>query len=171
MAARLSGGIQDGEAEKAGEVGKRKGKDGMMTPEQYRAACAARQSNPAIGRRKLRKLTGCTDYAADAFLRGKYDGDRERVQAALNPPKPGVSVKDFAGRFDFEAKLRKTLKELCRDSFVSDTDIRAHSGIPACAYRDVAAMPEFQSCQIRDGGTTWWSVKENVDTVRAKAQK
>ena len=154
----------------------------MMTPEQYRAACAARQSNPAIGRRKLRKLTGCTDYAADRFLKGdydkhpgkelcKYDGAYERVQAALNPLKPGVSVKDFAGRFDFEAKLRKTLKELCRDSFVSDSDIRAHSGIPACAYRDVAAMPEFQSCQIRDGGTTWWSVKENVDTVRAKAQK
>lgn len=150
----------------------------MMTPEQYRAACAARLSNPAIGRRKLRKLTGCTDYAADRFLKGDYDkghdkyaGDYERVQAALNPPKPGVSVKDFAGRFDFEAKLRKTLKELCRDSFVSDSDIRAHSGIPACAYRDVAAMPEFQSCQIRDGGTTWWSVKENVDTVRAKAQK
>lgn len=47
----------------------------MMTPEQYRTACAARQSNPAIGRRKLRKLTGCTDYAADAFLQGKYDGD------------------------------------------------------------------------------------------------
>ena len=150
----------------------------MMTPEQYRAACAARQSNPAIGRWKLRKLTGCTDYAADAFLKGNYDQHQGRpferlcrTPEEVKLTKPGVSVKDFAGRFDFEAKLRKTLKELCRDSFVSDSDIRAHSGIPACAYRDVAAMPEFQSCQIRDGGTTWWSVKENVDTVRAKAQK
>ena len=150
-----------------------------MTSDQYAKACEARRTIPGLGRRRLCKLTGCTDYAADMFLQGKYDaphadkydGDYERVQAAMAPVKPSVSVKDFAGKFDFEAKLRKTLKELCRDSFVSDSDIRAHSGIPACAFRGVASLPEFQACQIKEGGTIWWSVKGNVDTVRAKAQK
>ena len=49
-----------------------------MTPEQLSAARAAFQENPEIGRRLLRKLTGCTDYAAFAFLKGKYGDQRGR---------------------------------------------------------------------------------------------
>lgn len=146
----------------------------MMTREQYAKACKARAEIPGLGRRRLCKIAGCTDYAADQFLQGKYDpvpAAAGRVQAAVSAAVRLVPVDDFASRFDFGARLRKALGELCRNGFVSEADIRAYSGIPVGEFRSVAAGPEFQSCQIRNGGITWWSVKENVDTVRAKAQK
>lgn len=85
--------------------------------------------------------------------------------------KPGISVRDFAARFDFEAKLRKTLKELCQDKFVSESDIRNCCDIPVSSFKTVAALPEFTACQMKEGGTVWWSAKANVDAVRAQARK
>lgn len=147
-------------------------------------AKAAVQANPSIGRKKLIRLCGCTAFAAAKFLKS---GDKP-VQVcvpvpaakpqggeAREPKEPretlGVSVREFGSRFDFEAKLRKTIKTLCGDRFVADADVRTHCDIPIPSFRAVAAMPEFMACQIKEGGTVWWSARENVEEVRAKARK
>lgn len=145
-------------------------------------------ANPGIGRRRLMALTGRTAYACEKFLQaingvkapGKLSSKLSSVygqkgpecEAAPEKAMPvGVPVKKFLARFDFESKLAKTVKDLCADRFVSDADIRSECGIPAGAYRDVAGLPQFQKCQIKDGGTLWWSSEENVDKVRAAARK
>jgi hypothetical protein len=138
-----------------------------MTPEQQAKAKAALAANPNLGRRKLMSVCGCTAYAAETYI--KTAG--ATAPAAAKPDKPGISVRDFSSRFDFEAKLRKTLKELCQDKFVSDSDIRNHCDVPVSSFRTVAALPEFTACQMKEGGTVWWSAKANVDAVRAQARK
>lgn len=151
-----------------------------MTPEQQAKANAAVTANPSIGRRRLMAACGCTNYAAASFLKRGSMPTRatslaDPIQAPLavspKPVKPGISVRDFASRFDFEAKLRKTLKELCQDKFVSEYDIRNCCDIPMSSFKTVASLPEFTACQIKDSGTVWWSTKENVDVVRAQASR
>jgi hypothetical protein len=152
-----------------------------MTQEQQAKAEAALAANPSIGRRRLMAACGCTAFAAATYLRtagtiAPAAAKSNRTAGATAPAaaksdRPGVSVRDFSARFDFEAKLRKTLKELCQDKFVSDLDIRNHCDIPVTSFRTVATLPEFTACQMKDSGTVWWSVKENVDSVRAKARK
>ena len=140
----------------------------------------AANANPGIGRRRLMALTGRTAYACEKFLEerngtklssvcGQKGPESETTPGKAEPV--GVPVKKLLARFDFEAKLAKTIKDLCADRFVSDADIRSECGIPAGAYRDVAGLPQFQKCQIKDGGTLWWSSEENVDKVRAAARK
>lgn len=146
-----------------------------MTPEQQAKAAKALAADPGIGRRKLVAACGCTGFAAAKFLKGGAAAAPGAVRGtATQPPasgRPGISVREFSARFDFEAKLRKTLKELCQDKFVSDSDIRNHCDIPVSSFRTVAALPEFAACQMKEGGTVWWSAKQNVDTVRAQARK
>jgi hypothetical protein len=168
-----------------------------MTKDQHSAATAAYAKDPTIGARKVMNASGCTRFAADAFLKTARTKDVElrplakgtilkpEDQTPAYPPtkwvnavgKPdatamkGISVKEFKGRFDFEAKLRRTIKELCKDQFVSDADVREHCDIPIPAFRSVADLPEFKACQIKDRGTVFWSVKENVDEVRQQARK
>ena len=154
-----------------------------LSKEQLDKANAARAADPAIGRRKLVKLLRCSDYAAAKFLSGEAlspksaEGFFCAIHGQRGPEtenkagKLGVPVRKFLERFDFEAKLEKTVKALCADRFVSDADIRAESGIPAGSFRDVAGLPQFQKLQIKDGGTLWWSTEENVEAVRAAARK
>lgn len=161
-----------------------------MTREQFEKAEALRKSNPRAGRRRLMAATGCTSFAAQQYLQGVYTKGRlggapgrprggAKASAretkdgapAQTPGRPGVSVREFLGRFDFEATLRKTVKDLCADRFVADADIRTACDIPVTSYRAVASLPEFQACQIKEGGTVWWSTRENVDRVRASARK
>lgn len=165
-----------------------------MTQDQHSAATEAYAKDPTIGARKVMNACGCTRFAADAFLKtariGGLEKDPYGYKLAADPsplkfkldPKAvagksdatamkGISVRDFKGRFDFEAKLRRTLKELCKEQFVSDADVREHCDIPIPAFRSVADLPEFKACQIKDRGTVFWSVKENVDEVRQQARK
>lgn len=160
-----------------------------MTKEQFEKAEALSKSCPRVGRRKLMTATGCTSFAAQQYLQGVYtkgnlgktSGRWGRAKAsaqetkdgapAQTPGRPGVSVREFLGRFDFEATLRKTVKDLCADRFVADADIRTACDIPVTSYRAVASLPEFQACQMKEGGTVWWSTRENVDRVRASARK
>ena len=148
-----------------------------MTEPALKLAEAAYKADPKIGRRRLMAAAHCTSFAAAKFLIQKHEGATPVVtaQSAATQPlassRPGVSVREFSSRFDFEAKLRKTLKELCSDKFVSDSDIRNNCDIPVSSFRTVAALPEFAACQMKEGGTVWWSAKHNVDAVRAQARK
>jgi len=144
-----------------------------MTQDQLAKARAAVAADPTIGRRRLMTACGCTRHAAEKFLKGGVDGRARKKNAPSIAPaeRPGISVREFTSRFDFEAKLRKTLKDLCTDKFVSDSDIRNHCDIPVSCFRTVAALPEFAACQIKEGGTVWWSARGNVDAVRAQARK
>lgn len=151
----------------------------MMTEDQMNRAKAFMAKNPDAGRRRLMAETGCTAFATTKFLKQWAAGATLLTkpvppgpQAAPTPgSKPGVSVRDFLGRFDFESKLRRTVKDLCADRFVSDADIRNACDIPVSSFKTVASLPEFQACQLKESGTVWWSTKENIDTVRAKARK
>ena len=131
--------------------------------------------NPKIGRRKMVAALGCTGWAADRILQGLRSGKpvaRKEGPASVQAGKElGISVKEFGGRFDYESKLRGVLRELCRDRFVSDADIRERCDIPIPAFRTVAGLPEFQACQIKDRGTVYWSLKTNVDEVRQQARR
>jgi len=163
-----------------------------MTQEQNKLAASVYAKDPKVGARKLMRLGRCTRYAADQFLKEARAGGLEKdpygyrlvtdpnpMRFKTGPKKPeaaagkpaGVSVKEFKGRFDFEASLRRTIKELCRDQFVPDAAIREHCDIPIPAFRSVAELPEFKACQIKDRGTVFWSIKENVDEVRQQARK
>lgn len=151
-----------------------------MTQEQQALAESVYAKDPTTGARKLMRLTRCTRWSADVFLNNMRTGTTEaaRGKAPLRivfTPKDatpkGVSVKEFKGRFDFEASLRRTIKELCKDQFVADADIRERCDIPIPAFRTVAELPEFKACQIKDRGTVFWSIKENVDEVRLQARK
>lgn len=139
-----------------------------MTPDQKEAAEKAYAEDPGIGRRRLVAKAHCTDFAASTFLKQKH---RASGSPSTGTPARGVTVREFCGRFDFEAKLTRTIKELCRDRFVAEADIREQCDIPIPAFRTVADLPQFKSCQIRDGGVTYWSTKENVDAARQQARK
>lgn len=151
-----------------------------MTQEQQALAESVYAKDPTTGARKLMRLARCTRWSADKFLNNMRTGKTE-VERGKTPlrivftPKDtspkGVSVKEFKGRFDFEASLRRTIKELCKDQFVADADIRERCDIPIPAFRTVAELPEFKACQIKDRGTVFWSIKENVDEVRLQARK
>ena len=146
--------------------------------------------NPGIGRRKIVAALGCTDFAAAKVLKkwhadhgttpshgGTPDGQRAVRLLGSTPgstelkPKTRVSVSDFCGRFDYAAKLREVVGKLCRNQFVAEVDIRANCDIPVTVFRHVADLPEFRSCQIKDGGTTWWSTAANVETARRNAKQ
>lgn len=141
-----------------------------MSKDQLAKAQAAFDADHSIGRRRLVKVARCSDYAADAFLKSRRSGswDGKGSPAAETP---GVPVKEFTARFDYEAVLRATIKRLCSDRFVADADIRRESGIQPTAFRAAASLPEFSACQIKDSGVTWWSTRKNVDDARAQARK
>lgn len=146
-----------------------------MTNEQYAKAVKALAETPGLGRRRLIRICGCTGYAAETFLNNyhKLKGPVMAVSDTVTEreaPK-GVSVREFGKKFDYEAKLRDTIKALCASRFVCDADIREQSEIPATVFRNVASLPEFIKCQIKDGGTIWWSTEVNANEIRAKAGK
>ena len=164
----------------------------MLTSEQWTKAEGYVKAHPDAGRATLARVVGSNDSDARRFLerfragetawpgpRGKAGKAGSKAGAVPDAPdkagaaaaKPGVSLRDFLGRFDFEAKLRRTVRDMCSDRFVSDADIRNACDIPVASFKTVASLPEFQACQLKEGGTVWWSSKENVDTVRAKARK
>ena len=151
---------------------------------EYKTLEQAVKENPGIGRRRLMALTGRTGWACEKFL----EGIRKGCPAAEGPidnlyrrttsdgrvpytDRSGIPVKEFMGRFDYESKLRKTVKALCRGCFVSEHDIRSNCGIPIPSFKAVAEMPEFKKCQVKDEGVTWWGTAENVAAVRAEARK
>ena len=130
------------------------------------------QENPGIGRRRLMALTGRTGWACAKYLEGTRKGCPAQDRTAVTIQNPtGIPVKEFMGRFDYESKLRQTVKRLCRNCFVSEHDIRANCGIPIPSFKAVAEMPEFKKCQVKDEGVTWWGTAENVAAVRAEARK
>ena len=138
-------------------------------------AAALYAADKTVGRRRLVAALGCTGWVADKILQDLRSGKpvaREENPALMQVRKaPGISVKEFGSRFDYESKLRGVLRELCRDRFVSDADIRERCDIPIPAFRTVAGLPEFQACQIKDRGTVYWSLKGNVDEVRQQARR
>ena len=158
--------------------------DGLM-----QAAADLYVKDPKVGRRRMVAALGCTGHMAEKLLAAVRSG---RAMAARPCPFPkaadtiigtpeggkrpdgaklGISVKEFGSRFDYESKLRGVLRELCRDRFVSDADIRERCDIPIPAFRTVAGLPEFQACQVKDRGTVYWSLKNNVDEVRQQARR
>lgn len=99
----------------------------MMTQEQYAKACKARAEIPGLGRRRLCKIAGCTDYAADRFLQGYYDkgcdkyaGDYGRVQAALTAPSlaDGRILAAESALKEYKAQLNAVKRE--RDELLSE---------------------------------------------------
>ena len=125
-----------------------------ITEEQARAAYAKYKtirgtcSAIRIGPMRLKRLLG--------------DVGKSKVKTT------GVSVSSFLDRYDYERLLRSTIAQLCQESFIPDSEIRLHCGIPTGHFRRVAEQDEFAECQIRDAGKIWWSTKQNVSRVRAK---
>jgi hypothetical protein len=165
-----------------------------FTKEQAKLAIKMIKADPEIGRRKLSAALGCPSHIVEKFLvrwkAGTKDTPDELVamfatrayrstrSMAVTPPGTndpsqvaGVSVREFVGRFDYAGKLRKLLKETCSNAFVPDSEIRALSGISIPSFKLAASLPEFKACQIKEGGTLYWSTKNNVDQVRAQANK
>lgn len=157
----------------------------MLTKEQTEKAEAFYKANPDCGRKAIAKLVSCSEFAAKKFLdavrAGKpapTGGTRYNLHSAPKAAKAVggakacvVPVKDFVARFDYEAKLRATLAELCGDCFVAEVDIRSACEIPIPVFRTVAELPEFRACQIKDGGVIWWSTRKNADAARANAKR
>jgi hypothetical protein len=119
--------------------------------------------------RKAAKAFHMAPETLAAIRRG--DGPAGDTAKKAQRKAAGVSVAVFIGRYDYDALLRKAIADLCSEAFVTDSDIRLASGIPAAHFRRVAEQDEFCDCQIRDQGKVWWSTKHNVARVRAKQQQ
>ena len=123
--------------------------------------------HPGIGRTLLMRLSGARKYGAEKFLH-----EKKGSCAGVEPTKGStISVKSFVEKFDYAGLLRKTINRLCRREFVSDTAMRAESGIPPASFRLVAEQPEFKECQFKSREGTWWSTKSNIELVRKEAHK
>ena len=95
-----------------------------MTPEQLSAARAAVQENPEIGRRMLRKLTGCTDYAAYAFLKGKYGNACLARPVAAAPVSPEMIAESLRSRNRDQASELRTARLALGDIGVVMQDVK-----------------------------------------------
>lgn len=143
----------------------------MMTDYQNKRALAHMRLHPKAGARTLMQASGCTRHSADSFLKAYRVDGRGDVSGRPVPPGGKKSLKEFQSQFDYRARLSSLLERLCSDQFVSESEIRARSGIPAKQFSALARLPEFSRCRIRDNGVLWWSSAKNAAVVRQAARK
>jgi hypothetical protein len=138
-----------------------------MTQKQLAMAEQARKDDPAIGRRKLVALTGCTHFAAARFLKGDCGvrtskGHKEISSAAeevslsgitLSPAtricdrRPPVTVR--AKFYSLQKGKAFKLSDLSRQWGFSVETIKRHARDEGCfAYVDTTGHDDFEECAM-----------------------